>query len=68
MRLLIERAQDGARAVDEGLDEFRFGRTEVELCRKSARGADQRGTIGVDGGVLFGVSEARLGGWFSLGR
>ena len=41
---------------------------EAGFRRQPTRGADQRGTIGIDGGVLFGLGEVRLVGRFGLGR
>jgi hypothetical protein len=53
---LIGRSDNRAGAVDEG----RLRRPEVEALRQPARGAEADGSVGVDGGVLLGLTEVSV--------
>jgi hypothetical protein len=60
-RRAVERAQDRAGAVDQFLDQFRFGRAEGDPRRQAAAGPDQCRAVGVDQGVLLGLGEVLEG-------
>jgi hypothetical protein len=56
-RVLVERQQDGTGAVDQGLDDRRLGRAEIERVRQAARGADAGGAPWVEQRVLLGLGK-----------
>ncbi len=53
-----DRPQDRAGAVDEGLDDLRFGRAEIEPGRQAAIAPDECRASGVDHRILLGLGQA----------
>jgi hypothetical protein len=54
--------------VDEGGDDGGLWRAEVEVLGQATVGADERGAVGVDGGVLLRLGELGEVGFRRRGR
>jgi hypothetical protein len=58
--LAVQRQQDRAGAVDDGLDQFGLGRPEVQVRGQPARRTDARGTVRVHHGVELDLGDHRV--------